>query len=73
MRGNSEIFSGGCKYRHIPRCVRSALSSLFLMARAACHCQAADIEAEMKDGILVLTVHLGTPAIVEAPQVITIN
>ena len=43
------------------------------MARAACHCQAADIEAEMKDGILILTVRLGTPAIVEAPQIITIN
>ncbi|KAF8268001.1 hypothetical protein EI94DRAFT_1728936 [Lactarius quietus] len=37
------------------------------------HTQAADIEAEMKDGILVLTVRLGTPAVVEAPQVITIN
>jgi hypothetical protein len=43
------------------------------MARAACHCQAADIEAEMKDGVLVLTVRLGTPAVVEAPQVITIH
>jgi hypothetical protein len=35
--------------------------------------QAADINAEMKDGVLVLTVHLGTPAAVEAPQTITIN
>lgn len=37
------------------------------------HTQAADIEAEMKDGVLVLTVRLGTPAVVEAPQVITIH
>ncbi|KAF8500413.1 hypothetical protein F5888DRAFT_1682069 [Russula emetica] len=37
------------------------------------HTQAADINAEMKDGVLVLTVHLGTPAAVEAPQIITIN
>lgn len=73
MRENLETFSGGCKYRHIPRSVSSSSSSLFLMARAACHRQAADIEAEMKDGLLVLTVRLGTPAIVEAPQVITIH
>ncbi|KAH9059526.1 hypothetical protein EDB87DRAFT_762574 [Lactarius vividus] len=37
------------------------------------HTQVTDIEAEMKDGILVLTVRLGTPAIVEAPQIITIH
>lgn len=37
------------------------------------HTQAADINAEMKDGVLVLTVHLGAPAAVEAPQNITIN
>ncbi|KAH9005652.1 hypothetical protein EDB86DRAFT_2879842 [Lactarius hatsudake] len=37
------------------------------------HTQVADIEAEMKDGILILTVRLGTPAIVEAPQVIMIH
>lgn len=37
------------------------------------HTQVADIEADMKDGILVLTVRLGTPAIVEDPQVITIH
>ncbi|KAH9959437.1 hypothetical protein BC827DRAFT_1134534, partial [Russula dissimulans] len=37
------------------------------------HTQVADIEAEMKDGLLVLTVHFGPPAAVEAPQIITIN
>ncbi|KAH9988783.1 hypothetical protein BJV74DRAFT_773311 [Russula compacta] len=37
------------------------------------HTQASDIIAEMKDGVLVLTVHLGAPAAVEAPQVIAIN
>ncbi|KAH9989198.1 hypothetical protein BJV77DRAFT_694825 [Russula vinacea] len=37
------------------------------------HTQAADIDAEMKDGVLVLTVHLGAPAAIEAPQMITIN
>ncbi|KAI0290991.1 hypothetical protein BC826DRAFT_1106152 [Russula brevipes] len=37
------------------------------------HTQAADIDADMKDGILVLTVRLGAPATVEAPQIITIN
>jgi HSP20 family protein len=35
--------------------------------------QEADINAEMKDGVLVLTVHLGAPATAEAPQIITIN
>ncbi|KAI0263028.1 hypothetical protein BC834DRAFT_828108, partial [Gloeopeniophorella convolvens] len=37
------------------------------------HTQATDIKAEMKDGVLVLTIHLGTPAPTEPPQAITIR
>ena len=67
-----EISSVGYKSHRTLRFVHTSTYTTFSDAQTVRH-QAADIHAEMKDGVLVLTVHLGTPAAVEAPQIITIN